>query len=351
MATASATHARSHRFRAPPPSPIATGKGLRSAAVDDLVLTEYLEDSLRVPDLNLPESYFPSRSPLKALAEVDLHSLVSGDGLAVRQVLAAAAEIGAVRVAGGGAPLAEEARAAIEACGVVFETPEGEKSKGALGQQCYGWRDALAEEFYWYRSRSPEMEQLLQRTWPDSYRTLRERMENVAARLETVAECIANILSKHFVSQTPSRVGEIHSILCLRKYESHHSRSNMREFSDAKSLSSHALSLHISGDDHEFCIRCPEGSAIFEMSAGDIVVTIGKPLQEWSNGELKIASGEPLFQPTDNPFPSFTLEYMCSPLVLSHEPEHGTKTISLIDQLLIVLVLSLIYSLWSCVFS
>lgn len=173
MATAPATHARSHRFRAPPPSPIATGKGLRSAAVDDLVLTEYLEDSLRVPDLNLPESYFPSRSPLKALAEVDLHSLVSGDGLAVRQVLAAAAEIGAVRVAGGGAPLAEEARAAIEACGVVFETPEGEKSKGALGQQCFGWRDALAEEFYWYRSRSPEMEQLLQRTWPDSYRTLR----------------------------------------------------------------------------------------------------------------------------------------------------------------------------------
>ncbi|KAJ8477834.1 hypothetical protein OPV22_021561 [Ensete ventricosum] len=228
MATAPATRARSHRFRAPPPSPIATGKGLRSAAVDDLVLTEYLEDSLRVPDLNLPESYFPSRSPLKALAKVYLHSLVSGDGLAVRQVLAAAAEIGAVRVASGGAPLAEEARAAIEACRVVFETPEGEKSKGALGQQCFGWRDALGEEFYWYRSRSPEMEQLFQRTWPDSYRTL---------------------------------------------------RSNMREFSDAKSLYSHALSLYISGDDHEFCIRCPEGSAIFEMSAGDIVVTIGKPLQ------------------------------------------------------------------------
>lgn len=115
-------------------------------------------------------------------------------------------------------------------------------------------------------------------------------MENVAARLETVAECIANILSKHFVSQTPSRVGEIHSILCLRKYESHRGRSNMREFSDAKSLSSHALSLHISGDDHEFCIRCPEGSAIFEMSAGDIVVTIGKPLQVISHVIIDLSS-------------------------------------------------------------
>ncbi|CAL9075111.1 unnamed protein product, partial [Musa textilis] len=124
--------------RAPPPSPIATGKGLRSAAVDDLVLTEYLEDSLRVPDLNLPESYFPSRSPLKALAEVEIHSLVSGDGFAVRQVLAAAAEIGAVHVAGGGAPLAEEARAAIEACGVVFEAPEGGRVRARWGSSVSG---------------------------------------------------------------------------------------------------------------------------------------------------------------------------------------------------------------------
>lgn len=105
-------------------------------------------------------------------------------------------------------------------------------------------------------------------------------MENVAARMETVGECIAKILSEHVASQTPSkRIGKVQSVLCLRKYESHHSRNNMRELSDPKSLHSHALSLHISGYDEDFCIRRSEGSAIFGMPAGDILVTFGKPLQ------------------------------------------------------------------------
>ncbi|CAL9755581.1 unnamed protein product [Musa acuminata subsp. burmannicoides] len=65
--------ARSHRFRAPPPTPIATGKGLRSAAVDDQVLSEYLDGSLRVPDLTLPGSYYPSRSPLKVRRRLTSH--------------------------------------------------------------------------------------------------------------------------------------------------------------------------------------------------------------------------------------------------------------------------------------
>ncbi|RWV79883.1 hypothetical protein GW17_00058921 [Ensete ventricosum] len=98
--------------------------------------------------------------------------------------------------------------------------------------------------------------------------------------MEAVGECIAKILSEHVASQTRSkRIGKVQSVLCLRKYESHHSRNNMRELSDPKSLHSHALSLHISGDDDDFCIRRSEGSAIFGMPAGDILVTIGKPLQ------------------------------------------------------------------------
>ncbi|URD97990.1 hypothetical protein MUK42_30062 [Musa troglodytarum] len=380
MATAT-TKARGHRFRAPPPTPIATGKGLRSAAVDDRVLSEYLDGSLRVPDLTLPGSYYPSRSPLKVPPEVDLTSLVSGDESAIRRVLAAASEVGAVRVACGETSLVEQARAAIEAGAPLFATSEADKNKGELGQRWFGRRDGVGEEFYWYRLRSPETEWLLQRTWPNSYRILRkgcgrpakyvlqnsrknnaagdkaqskarDKMENVAARMETVGECIAKILSEHVASQTPSkRIGKVQSVLCLRKYESHHSRNNMRELSDPKSLHSHALSLHIAGDDEDFCIRRAEGSAIFGMPAGDMLVTIGKPLQEWCNGELKSASGEILFQPTDDSSPSFSLEYMCSPLVLSHEPACGAKTISLVDQLLVMLVLALLYKIWSWIFS
>lgn len=99
-------------------------------------------------------------------------------------------------------------------------------------------------------------------------------------RLQTVAECIAKILSEHITSQTPSkRIGKVQSILCLKKRESHHVRNDASELTDPKLHYSDALSLHISGEDHEFCVRQLEGSTIFMMQAGDILVTIGKPLQ------------------------------------------------------------------------
>lgn len=104
-------------------------------------------------------------------------------------------------------------------------------------------------------------------------------MENIAVRMETVAGCIAKILFKGVTSRTTSRrFGNVQPILCLRKYESPH-RNDMRDLTDANSLLSYALCLHISAHDDNFCIRRLEGSAIFKMSACDILVTIGKPFQ------------------------------------------------------------------------
>lgn len=173
MATASATGARNHQiFRGPPPSPIATGKGLRSAAADDRVLSDFLDVSLRVPDLSLPLSHFPSKWPVKVPAEVNLGALVSGDECAVRRVLNAAAEIGAVCVVGGEA-LGKDVRAAIDVGKGVFETEDGETSRPDLRKKWFGRRDGIVDEFIWHRNRSPEMERLLQRTWPESYWALR----------------------------------------------------------------------------------------------------------------------------------------------------------------------------------
>ncbi|XP_074568209.1 uncharacterized protein LOC141824770 [Curcuma longa] len=352
MATASATAARNHqRFRAPPPSPIATGKGLRSAAADDRVLSDFLDVSLRVPDLSLPLSHFPSKSPLKVPAEVDLGALVSGDECAVRRVLDEAAEIGAVCVVGGEA-LGEDVKTAIEVGKGVFETQDGETSRPDLHKKWFGRRDGIMDEFIWYRMRSPEMERHLQRTWPESYWALRDKMESVATRLDTVAECIACILSEHVTSQAPSkRIREAQSMLYLRKKKSPYGRNNTRESAHTSSHHCHALNLHICGDSHEFCIRHPEGSAIIMLPAGGILVTISKTLQEFYNGEFKSASAEALFQPADDPCASFSLEYACSPLVLSHAPDDGTRTISLSDQLLMALVLIILCNLWTSVFS
>ncbi|KAG6496239.1 uncharacterized protein LOC121992811 [Zingiber officinale] len=342
-----AERSRSLRFRAPPPTPIATGKGLRSSAVDDRLLMEYLEVSLRVPDLSLPDLYFPVQSPLKAPEEVDLPSLLAGDDSAVRRVLSAAAEVGAVRVTGVDAALIQGAKEAIEAGGSLFALPEQEKSRVSL----FGRRDGVCDEFYWHRLPSPETEQLLRKILPDSYRTLRIKMENISARMETIAECITKILFKGATSQTTSRRFDIvQPVLCLRKYESPH-QNDTRDLTDADSLLSYALCLHICAHDENFCIRRPEGSSIFKMSAWDVLVTIGKPFQDWCNGEFKTALGQRIFRPTDDPTQSFSLEYMCSPQVLSPEPDYGAKPVSLMDQILVVIVLAILYKVWLCIFS
>ncbi|XP_042419276.1 uncharacterized protein LOC122007818 isoform X1 [Zingiber officinale] len=347
MATIAATRGNNQRFRAPPPSPIATGKGRRSAAVDDRVFSEYLDKSLRVPDLSLPGPYCRSKSPIKDPVEVDLRSLLSGDESIARRVLAAAAEIGAVPVVGGGEALAEEVRAAIEA-GKGVMNPEGERLSRYIEKNWFARRDGTVQEFVWYRSRSPETERLLQRTWPGSYLALRDNMECIALRLDTVADCIAKILSKYVTDPTPTkRLREVQSTLHLRKQVSPYTTSKTLDSIETKSRNSDVLSLHICGDHHEFCIHHPEGSIIIMLRAGDILVTIGKTLQELCNGELRSASAEALFQPVDDSFTSFSLEYMCCPLVLSHEPDpdpdHETKTISLTDQLLVVLFFVLLY--------
>lgn len=340
MSTA-VTRVRGHRFRAPPPTPIATGKGYRSAAVDDWVLADYLENSLKVPDLTLPESCFPSRSPVKTPPEVDLSALLADEESAVRRVLAAAADFGAFRIGGWDAVTAKEVRAAIEAGGGVFG------ASGELGRWL-GQRNGTGDEFYWRQSMRSEDERVLQAALPGTYWTFREKMENITAKMEMVAESISKVLSEHIKSQRCSmEIADNPSILCLRKYNTNDIQANRNENSPAKSLHSHALNLHISGDDHEFWIRSPGGSACFNMPAGSILVTLGRQLQEWSNGEFKSATGEMLFEPSDDPNPSFSLEFMCTPLILRHELDHEIKKVSIVDQLLIMVLIFFFYNFWT----
>lgn len=106
----------------------------------------------------------------------------------------------------------------------------------------------------------------------------REKMENVSVKMEMVAESISKVLCRHIKNQRCS-IASNPSILCLRKYDSNDIQANQSENRHAKTLHSHALSLHISGDDHKFWIRSPGGSSCFELPAGSILVTIGRKLQ------------------------------------------------------------------------
>ncbi|XP_072997091.1 uncharacterized protein [Typha latifolia] len=306
---------RRSRSRAPPPTPIKTAKGFRSAAIDDRVLAEFLESSLQVPNLLL------RRSSSSIGEEIDFAALVARDEAAVRRLLAAANQVGALRIGGGDYLPMEELRSAIEVGGGVFGIPEERKRE--MGR-CFGRRDGISERFFWCRMASSETHRsyrVLEEALPDTYQILRENMENIAVKMETVAECIATILSKNVKKQSHSMpFNKATSILCLTKYDS--------------------------GCDEEFCLRTPECSTSFKVSAGSTLVTIGKQFQDWSNGELKNAMGEMLINMARKSTPLITMEFFYSTESLYHELDNEKKTVSLLYQLLIVVVLLTFYRIW-----
>ncbi|KAJ6806490.1 uncharacterized protein M6B38_370920 [Iris pallida] len=328
--TAASTRVRRTTIRAPPPTPIATGRGLRSAAANDRVLTEFLDSSLRVPDLTL----LPPKSPFKV---INLPSLVAGDAASVRRMMASAAEAGAFLIAGWDPQRADEVRSAAAAARGVFEIEEGRRRRWfGRGNEFYWGRDVVGAE------KEAVLKEMLT---VEGYRIFREKMENMASRLETVAETITKILSENIRHKSQStKFDQKPSVLCLRKYDKSHNNSGHLE-GDAhttKGHQNHMLSL-LTGDCHKLYLHSAEASS-FTLPAGLILVTIGEPFQEWSNGELKAYTGEILLESSkDQPAP-IALEFMFS-TGLRQELDHSTQTISLMDQMLIMLVFLLLYKL------
>uniref|UniRef100_A0A8I7BAK0 Uncharacterized protein n=1 Tax=Hordeum vulgare subsp. vulgare TaxID=112509 RepID=A0A8I7BAK0_HORVV len=342
------------RSRAPPPTPIRTARGARSAAADELVLAEFLEASQRVPALTLPlprkkRFDFPAPPPAP---EIPSHGLLSGEAAAARTAVGAAAEAGAFRV--GGAIGAGEVRAAVEATEAVFGAPEGVKRElGRLFQR----RDrVVGEELYLPWPVSSEVDRSLEAALPGStYRAFREKMDVVASKMEDLARCVVRVLSdnvKNPKDSAPPR--EAPSVLCLTLYNCNKLKTRWGEFGATDRPDSYALSVQLSGRDQEICLRNQGGSTFFNLPAGSVLVTVGKQIQEWSSGEFKSAVGEILFELTDEPNPFMSLELLYSPgdLRLGEFGWHAScidrppKTVPLRDQIFIALVLLVLYYLF-----
>ncbi|CAM0883047.1 unnamed protein product [Alopecurus aequalis] len=337
------------RTRAPPPTPIRTARGARSAAADELVLAQFLEASQRVPNLTLPLKKkrfdFPAPPPAP---EIRAQDLFSGETAAARTAVGAASEAGAFRV--GGAIGAGEVRAAVEATEAVFGAPE--EVKRDVGRLFRGKDRVVGEELYLPWPVSSGVDRLLEAALPSStYRAFREKMDVVASKMEDLSRCVVKVLSDNV--KNPSVVAlprAAPSVLCLTLYNCNKLKTSWGELGSTNRPNSYALSAHLSGRDQEICLRNQGGSTFFNLPAGSVLVTVGKQIQEWSNGEFKSAVGEILFELTDEPNPFMSLELLYSPgdLNLGEVGRHAScidrpKTVPLRDQILIALVLLILY--------
>lgn len=163
-------------FRAPPPSPIASGR--RSSFANDEVLTEFLEHSLRVPDLILPDKVFPKQKSIGNPPVIDFQLLDSLEIDPISKVLDSIVTIGCFQLVNYGIP-SESLRSASEtAAGIFGVAPEKRTVVTRSPEKLFGFEEVhgeeeseLSEEFVWCRDERLKTE--MEGIWPNGYSNFR----------------------------------------------------------------------------------------------------------------------------------------------------------------------------------
>ncbi|XP_057487975.1 uncharacterized protein LOC130774005 [Actinidia eriantha] len=271
MAITRTTSRLTSSSQAPLPSPIPTGRGSRSAA--DSIFSDYLNRSLKIPHLSLPENVHRS-----APAEIDLRSLSSREGDSVKRLLRSAVEFGAFRISRHGISV-EELRSTFTEADSVFRISDDGRREYCLD---YGG----CEEFVWWCFDEAVAERAREVIGTQKYRTFSQKMENVANELGAIAGELAKVISDSANKELIHKeIQPRESILSFYRYnpdafvgDDPPRLSNDRHH---EACCEHALSLHLLLDECEFRVQSERGALSFNASPDTIVVTIGKQFEPW----------------------------------------------------------------------
>ncbi|KAB1218510.1 putative flavonol synthase 4 [Morella rubra] len=344
-------------FRAPPPSPIASGR--RSTVTNDEILTEFLQHSLRVPDLILPDKVFPHQKTMEIPPVIDLQSLNSKKGDAVQKILDSMAGIGCFQLVNHGIS-PDTIGVALAAATGIFRVPQGKRAVVTRSsERTYGFEEGhgeegdseLSEEFVWCRDKGLKL--AMEGIWPVGYLNFSEKMETLLSEIEMVAEKI--LLALWGNSQIKSSFGndmfreqELGSVCCLYK----HSRNVPADqwYDVIRMLIRgtdyfHALCLHICDGSTEFHIYSKKGWVSFGPEKGALIITVGDQIQALSGGHYRHVIGRPIFK--DEKEDRLSMAFLCSPptttTATSYSKTPKEKTISLGQQAMVAFLLTLIY--------
>ncbi|GMN40539.1 hypothetical protein TIFTF001_009762 [Ficus carica] len=242
---------------APPPSPIPTGKGSRSASNEPFA--RFLDGSLQVPPLSLPKTTTARRS---VPAAVDLRSLVSGAGDPVDRILRSAKDFGAFRIVDHGISV-DELRLVIG---------EDERVFGDLERQ----------RKMWIKCRDKGGSEYERRVIGDErYGELSVNMRHVASKIEAIAEQLNQILCENSGEKSDQAKifeGE-ESVLSLNSFMEQNQLSLKYDEKESKFCEEYFMSLHIPFEHCLIYVQSEIQLLPFEAGPEALVVTIGKQLE------------------------------------------------------------------------
>ncbi|KAL5808949.1 hypothetical protein ACOSQ3_029640 [Xanthoceras sorbifolium] len=337
---------------APPPSPIPTGSGSRSAA--NHFLSNYLDKSLNVPELALPDSQIlttPRHHDNRIPDEIDLRSLVSREPESVDRLLESARKIGAFTIEVQGISQ-EELRSLEREAERVFQILE--KRDTGRKREMGGPKDNK-EEIVWVRSGKEIMDQAREYIGAELYQSFSEKMEFVGSKLDDIAEQMRQIFVESLAGkQYGKRSPQKQNVLSIYKYNHNVIDECGPPLAKEKNKNclDHIFSIHLPTKLCRYCVQSEQGPISFNAGPELIVVTVGKQLEEWSLGDYKCVFGVMMSQPDFQASFSIELKCPCPSLNLKQSFIKRThKSISIADQILIALIMAFLYHIFKFLWS
>ncbi|KAG5016227.1 hypothetical protein JHK85_022363 [Glycine max] len=277
-------------FRAPPPSPVASGRS--STVTNDDVLTEFLEASLRVPDLVLPDKIFPKQNHLEAPPEVDFVSLCFHCDDALRDIVSdSLARIGCFQLLNHGIPLQLMTAVAEAAAGIFQVPPANRVSATRSPEKPWGFEEYHAgeeegdgsEEFVWCNDH--ELKSKMDGIWPIGYPNFSEKMEKLKSRIEMVGRKMLGVILKKGSIEFVGSGHEVGTLCCVYKHRrDDHSISSSLKYDVIRMLIrgtdySHSLCFHVCNGSSQFHVYSKKSWLSFFPQPGALIVTAGDQTQ------------------------------------------------------------------------
>ncbi|XP_042496352.1 protein DMR6-LIKE OXYGENASE 1 [Macadamia integrifolia] len=355
-------------FRAPPPSPVANAGSRRSGVVNDDELTEFLEQSTRVPDLVLPDLLFPRQISIQSMPQIDFRSLMSVDddnSIDISNVIESAAAIGCFQIVNHGISQDSVGSVLVAATEIFRLSPENKAIASRSSGKLYGFEEFsgdedasdggdACEEFVWFRDDG--LTSVMEGIWPNGYSNFSQRMEILSKAIEEVAIRVLQVLSGSNLRNSTNGIESVKglhenvgSICCLYK----HCRNINAANKWLSSLKSDILRMLIKGSDysHALCVHLCDGASDFHVYSKKgwmsfcpekdaIIVTIGDQLQAWSGGRYRNVIGRPIFKVEEE---SISLSFLISPATVGQTSQRNTeKTISVGQQAIFAIIFTLL---------
>ncbi|KAJ4957760.1 hypothetical protein NE237_024871 [Protea cynaroides] len=364
-----ALRGRQPDFRAPPPSPVANASGRRSGMINEDELTEFLEHSVQVPELVLPDLFFPPQISIQSMPQIDFRSLTSMDDnkfIDISNLLTeSATAFGCFQIVNHGISR-DSVRSVLVAATELFRlSPENKTIASKLSGKLYGFEKFssdeeafddgnTSEEFLWCRDDG--LKSVMEGTWPNGYSNFSQKMETLSKEIQEVANRVLLVFSgsnnlRKSANETESEKGQkkVSSVCCLYKHCGNIAanqwlgsfKSDIIRMLIKGSDYSHALCVHICEDASDFHVYSKKGGWMSFCPKKDaIIVTIGDQLQGWSGGKYRNVIGRPNFKVEEE---SISLGFLISlATVVKTSQRNSEKTISLGQQAVFAIIFTLI---------